>query len=194
MAFSILIDELLSLEQYAKIRDDFRREVMAIKAQRQVYLGEHIRLLFENRKTVQYQVQEMLRIERIFEENGILEELSAYNPLIPDGHNLKATMMIEYTNATERRQQLSRLIGVESAFFLQVNQGRKIRPISNEDLERQTSDKTSSVHFLRFELNDDEIHAFKQKLPVLLSIEHPNYQAKTTLATQTQQALTSDFD
>ena len=139
--------DLLSLETYSAERADFRNRVLAHKANRRVAIGPHATLYFEDALTMQYQVQEMLRIERIFEGDQIQEELDAYNPLIPDGTNLKATFMLEYPEVEERRQALARLLGVEKAVWLQVNGNERIRPIANEDLERETSDKTSAVHF-----------------------------------------------
>ena len=146
-------EDLMSLEQYAEARPEFRRQVMAHKKNRQVALGENARLYFEDRLTMQYQVQEMLRIEKIFEADGINEELEAYNPLIPDGTNWKATFMMEYDDPAERRVQLAQLIGIEKSIWVRVGDHPKVNPIANEDLDRETEDKTSSVHFLRFELN-----------------------------------------
>ena len=152
--------DLLSLETYSAERADFRNRVLAHKANRRVEIGPHATLYFEDALTMQYQVQEMLRIERIFEADQIQEELDAYNPLMPDGTNLKATFMLEYPEVEERRQALARLLGVEKAVWLQVNGNERIRPIANEDLERETSDKTSAVHFLRFELSLEDIAGF----------------------------------
>ena len=168
-------DNLLSLEEYAEQRGEFRAQVMAHKKHRAVVLGEHIRLLFEDLKTIQYQVQEMLRIERIFEKQGIEEELEAYNPLIPDGENLKATMMIEYDNPLERKEQLAKLIGVEKSVFMQVEGFEKVYPIANEDLERETEEKTSSVHFLRFEFSPEMIAAWQHGSLVSAGVEHFQY-------------------
>ena len=153
--------DLYSLEKYATVRDDFRAEVMAHKKLRYIQLGENLRLLFEDRMTMQYQVQEMLRIEKIFEADGINEELEAYNPLIPDGENLKAVMMIEFSDVDERKDALAKLIGVERETWLQVDDFDKVYPISNEDLERETDEKTSSVHFMRFEFTPEMISALK---------------------------------
>ncbi|MGA7979634.1 MAG: DUF3501 family protein, partial [Chromatiaceae bacterium] len=145
-------DDLHSLEKYAELRSEFRNRVMAHKKTRQVALGPHITLYFEDRLTMQYQVQEMLRAERIFEAAGIQEELDAYNPLIPDGSNWKATFMVEYEDADERREALSRLIGIEDRVWVRVAGFDKVGAIADEDLEREDETKTSSVHFLRFEL------------------------------------------
>ena len=149
-------EDLFSLEEYAEQRSNIRENVMNIKKLREVNLGEHIRLLFENHQTVQYQIQEMLRIEKIFEAAGIQDELDVYNPLIPDGSNLKATMMIEYTDVVERTKALSNLIGIEKSIYFQVGNHQNVYAICNEDLERETDEKTSSVHFMRFEF--EQIH------------------------------------
>src|ERR671919_921566 len=145
-------DSLLSLEAYAKQRNEFRAKVMEHKKRRSVHLGGHVTLQFEDELTIRYQVQEMLRIERIFEEEGIQDELDAYNPLVPDGSNWKATMMIEYPDEEERRAMLAKLIGIEDRVWMQIEGCPRVYAIADEDLERETSEKTSSVHFLRFEL------------------------------------------
>ena len=142
--------DLYSLEEYARLRQEFRSKVMQHKKNRRVAIGEHAALYFEDSLTMQYQVQEMLRIERIFEPEGIQDELDVYNPLIPDGLNWKATFMIEYEDEDERKAALAQLIGVEKALWVQVEGFDKLHPIANEDLERETEDKTSSVHFLRY--------------------------------------------
>ena len=167
--------DLWSLEEYAEIRPGFRMEVMAHKKNRQVPLGDHARLYFEDQLTIKYQVQEMLRIEKVFEAAGINEELDAYNPLIPDGHNWKATFMIEYDDPAERAQQLSRMIGIEDKIWLQVESCERVYPIADEDLARDNGEKTSSVHFLRFELAPSMISAVKIGAPILAGIEHPAY-------------------
>ena len=152
-------DDLWSLEEYAAKRSDFRAEVMAHKKNRQLALGEHARLYFEDATTVRYQIQEMLRIERVFEAEGIEEELSAYNPLIPDGHNWKATFMIEIPDPVQRAVRLGEMIGIEDQVWLQVGDLDRIVPIADEDLDRTTADKTASVHFLRFEVTPEQINA-----------------------------------
>ena len=154
-------DSLMTLEAYAKRRKDFRAKVIEHKKVRTVHVGEHITLQFEDELTIRYQVQEMLRIERIFEEGGIQEELDAYNPLIPDGSNLKATMMIEYPDPAERQRMLAKLKGVEDRAWIQVEGCDRVYAIADEDLERENADKTSSVHFLRFELSDEMRKALK---------------------------------
>ncbi|HKJ76000.1 MAG TPA: DUF3501 family protein [Gammaproteobacteria bacterium] len=171
-------EDLYSLEGYAEVRADFRAKVMAHKRERQLNLGDHVTLYFEDRLTMQYQVQEMLRIERIFEPEEIEGELSAYNPLIPDGSNWKATMMVEYEDPEERKRELARLIGIEKAVWVQVVGFDKVHPITNEDLERETEEKTSSVHFLRFELTPEMAAAVRDGAAVAIGVEHDNYQAE----------------
>ena len=168
--------DLWSLEEYAQRRNDFRAQVMAHKKTRQLALGENARLYFEDETTIRYQIQEMLRIEKTFEADGIEEELSAYNPLIPDGSNWKATFMIEFGDPTERAQHLAKMIGIENAVWLQVGDGERITPIADEDLEREDQEKTSSVHFLRFELTPEMVAAVKSGAAVSIGIDHPNYQ------------------
>ena len=168
-------DQLMPLEQYAKQRNDFRTKVMAHKKNRQVQVGPHATLYFEDRLTMHYQVQEMLRAERIFEEAGIEDELNAYNPMIPDGSNWKATFMIEYGDEGERRVALGKLIGVEHKVWAQVAGFSKVWPIADEDLERTTDEKTSSVHFLRFELTSDMVKALKGGAALGIGIDHPAY-------------------
>jgi len=185
---------LLSLEDYSKQRADFRSKVMAHKKNRQVHLGDHATLYFEDGLTMQYQVQEMLRIERIFEEEGINEELAAYNPLIPDGSNLKATFMVEYEDVDERKAALAKLIGIENKVWIQIAGFDKVYPVANEDLERTTEEKTSSVHFLRFEFTPDMIAAAKQGADMAMGIEHENYYVEMNpVATNIRDALVADF-
>ncbi len=167
--------DLYSLEEYDRIRPEFRAKVMAHKDRRRVSIGEHATLYFEDALTMQYQVQEMLRIERIFEADGIQEELDVYNPLIPDGNNWKATFMLEYEDENERRQALSRLIGIEKRLWIQVDGFDKVQPIANEDLDRETDDKTSAVHFVRFELTPEMVEAAKSGSKVSMGIEHAAY-------------------
>ena len=185
---------LLSLEEYSKQRADFRSKVMAHKKNRRVHLGDHATLYFEDGLTMQYQVQEMLRIERIFEEEGINEELAAYNPLIPDGSNLKATFMVEYEDVEERKAALANLIGIENKVWIQVAGFDKVYPIANEDLERTTEEKTSSVHFLRFEFTPEMIAAAKQGADIAMGIEHENYYVEMNpVANNIRDALVADF-
>lgn len=168
--------DLLSLEKYTEQRKEFRRKVMEHKKNRRLPVGPNANLYFEDRLTIQYQIQEMLRIEKIFDAVGIEDELAAYNPLIPDGKNWKATFMLEYEDSMVRRQKLSELIDVESHVWLQVQGFRRISPIYNEDLQRSTEDKTSSVHFMRFELTDEMILALKNGASLAAGIDHPAYQ------------------
>lgn len=168
-------NDLYSLEQYAEAREQFRTRVLAHKAARQVALGPHARLYFEDKLTVQYQVQEMLRVERIFEAGGIEEELAAYNPLIPDGRNWKATFMLEYAEIDERRLALAKLIGIEDKVWVQVQGFDPVFAIADEDLERETEEKTSSVHFLRFDLDEAMARAVKSGAAIAIGIDHPNY-------------------
>jgi hypothetical protein len=168
-------EDLYGLEEYARVRPEFRARVMQHKTNRRVPIGDHATLYFEDALTMQYQVQEMLRIERIFEPEGIQEELDVYNPLIPDGNNWKATFMVEYEDENERKQALSRLIGIERALWVQVDGFDKVYPIANEDLDRETEDKTSSVHFVRFELSPEMVAAAKSGSRVSVGIEHDAY-------------------
>jgi hypothetical protein len=169
-------EDLYSLEKYAKIRNDFRAKVMAHKQHRKVHVGANATLYFEDRLTMQYQIQEMLRVERIFEPEGIAEELGAYNPLIPDGRNFKATFMVEFPDIEERRQALEKLIGIEDRVWVQVQGHDKVYAIADEDLEREDETKTSSVHFLRFELTDDMAAALKGGADLAIGIDHPAYE------------------
>ncbi len=171
--------DLLSLEEYAVQRQDYRDQVIAHKKTRQVALGPNSTLHFEDRLTMQYQIQEILRIEKIFAADAIAEELEAYNPLIPDGSNWKATFMIEFEDAAERRIALSNLIGIERQIWVQVGNFQRIAPIANEDLVRETDDKTSAVHFLRFELGPQIVAAAKSGADIKTGVNHPNYTHET---------------
>ena len=168
-------DSLMSLEAYAKARKEFRAGVLAHKKNRTVHLGEHVTLIFEDELTVRYQVQEMLRIEKIFEPSGIQDEIDAYNPLIPDGRNLKATMMIEYEDVEERRAALASLKGIERKTWVRVGDEERVFAIADEDMERESDDKTSSVHFLRFELGAESAAALKRGAALSVGIDHPHY-------------------
>src|SRR4051812_19374549 len=168
-------DSLMSLETYAKTRSDFRARVMAHKKARSVQLGNHLTLLFEDELTVRYQIQEMLRIEKTFEEQGIQDELDTYNALVPDGSNWKATLMLEYEDPEERRQALAQLKGVEDQVWVQVAGGAKVCAIAGEDLEREKGAKTSWVHFGRFELPQQEVAARKWGAPLSLGANPPAY-------------------
>ena len=167
--------DLYSLEEYAEMRDDYRKKVMAHKENRRLELGDHLLLMFEDRLIMQYQVQEMLKAEKIFDAEGIEEELAAYNPLIPDGTNWKATMLLQYPDVEERQQRLSELIGIENTIWMQVDGYDKVYAIADEDLERDTEEKTSSVHFLRFELDSDMAAAVKAGADISAGVEHENY-------------------
>jgi hypothetical protein len=187
--------DLWSLEEYAELRPDFRAQVMEHKKARQVALGEHARLYFEDALTVKYQVQEMLRIEKVFDAQGINEELSAYNPLIPDGHNWKATFMIEYDDPAERAQKLSQMIGIEDRVWLQVDGCEAIYPIADEDLERSTEHKTSAVHFLRYELDAHMIASVKDGASIRAGINHSGLPLTgLQVPASTRDALAADLD
>jgi len=168
-------DDLYSLEKYAEVRPEYRSRVMAHKKNRRLPIGPNANLYFEDALTMQYQIQEMLRIEKIFEAAGIQEELDAYNPLIPDGSNWKATFMMEFSDPEERKVQLGKLIGVEKQVWVQVADFARVSPIANEDLDRETEEKTSSVHFMRFELTPEMVAAVKGGASVSMGIDHPNY-------------------
>jgi Protein of unknown function (DUF3501) len=172
---AITRESLMGLETYAKTRIEFRKQVMEHKKNRSVYLGNHVTLLFEDEMTLRYQVQEMLRIEKIFEEEGIQSELDAYNPLCPEGSNFKATMLIEYGNVAERKVALAKLIGIEDRLFIQVEGQSRVYAIADEDLERETAEKTSAVHFVRFELTPEMKSALKSGAQMMVGCDHPNY-------------------
>ncbi len=171
----LTVDDLYTLEEYARRRADVRRNAIAEKKRRQLAIGENVRLLFESRVTMHYQVQEMLRVERIFEPEGIAEELAAYNPLIPDGDNFKATMMIEYVDVAQRRRELARLIGIEDRVWLEVEGYDKVYAIADEDMDRANDEKTSSVHFLRFQLEPAMCAALREGASMAAGIDHEHY-------------------
>jgi hypothetical protein len=187
-------DDLYSLEDYARLRGDFRAKVMEHKKRRQVAIGERARLYFEDRLTMQYQIQEMLRAERIFEPQGIQDELDAYNPLVPDGTNWKATFMLEYVDEEERREALARLRGIEARVWAQVAGSERIYAIADEDLERADENKTSSVHFLRFELTEPMMAALKADSSLSLGIDHQAYNAQVEVPADVRGALARDLD
>jgi glycerol-3-phosphate dehydrogenase subunit C len=170
-------DKLMTLEAYARARNAFRADVMAHKKNRLVHLGEHVTLIFEDELTMQYQVQEMLRLERMFEPELIQEELDVYNPLIPDGSNWKATMMIEYPDVEERQRRLAELTGIEDRVWVQAAGHDRVYAIADEDLDRTTDEKTSAVHFMRFELTPKMVAALKQGAALNMGVDHPAYQA-----------------
>lgn len=187
-------ESLLTLEAYSRARPELRKQVIEHKKARKVHLGEHITILFEDEKTIRYQIQEMLRIERIFEDDGIQHELDAYNPLIPDGRNFKATMLIEYEDAAIRRRELAKLIGVEDKVWIQVEGSPKVYALADEDLERENDEKTSSVHFLRFELSEDMAAALKYGVSLSVGVDHANYTASVNpVSVETRASLASDL-
>jgi len=186
--------DLMSLEKYAKQRSSFRDKVMAHKRPRHIAIGEHATLYFEDRLTMQYQIQEMLRVERIFEEEAIMEELNAYNPLIPDGTNLKATFMLEYGDEDERRIALSKMIGIEDKVWVKIAEHEKVYAIADEDLERNTEEKTSAVHFLRFEFDEPMLQSAKQGAKIAMGIEHDAYfESLDPISDESNTALVADF-
>jgi hypothetical protein len=189
----ITADSLMTLEAYAKWRRQHQREVIAHRKLRSVALGEHLTVQFESELTMRYQVQEMLRIEKIFEEEGIQAEVDAYAPLVPDGGNWKATLLIEYPDANERRRELARLIGVEDRMFVQVEGQPRVYAIADEDLERENGEKTSSVHFLRFELTPAMRDAVRAGAGVKLGCDHTHYPAHVTIPAETLASLASDL-
>ncbi len=186
--------DLYSLEKYAEIRDQFRQQVMAHKHNRRVIIGEHLVLLFEDKLLMQYQIQEILRAEKIFEASGIEEELEAYNPLIPDGSNWKATMMVQYDDAEVRKKMLGILIGIEDVTYVQIAGFDKVFPIADEDLSRDDENKTSAVHFLRYELSDEMIAALKQGAAITAGCEHAAYNHAIQLTDNIRDSLVNDFD
>ena len=191
---TITRNSLISLEQYARERPAFRARVLAHKRNRSLALGDHLTLIFEDELTIRYQIQEMLRIEKIFEENGINGELDAYNPLVPDGSNFKATMLIEYPDVEERRRMLARLKGVEDRIWVRVEGCEPVRAIADEDLERENEEKTSAVHFLRFELTAEMKSRLKQGAALAVGTDHPNYAAEVPAVPENlRQSLLADL-
>ena len=187
-------ESLMTLEAYAKARPTFRAKVLAHKRARTVHLGEHVTLVFEDELTMRYQIQEMLRIEKTFEDAGIQDELDAYNPLVPDGRNFKATMLLEYENVDERRAALARLKGIEDRVWVQVEGCPKVYAIADEDLPRENEQKTSAVHFLRFQLTDEMAAALKYGVGLGLGVDHPQYTAEIpAVGEATRKALTADL-
>ncbi|MGI9219730.1 MAG: DUF3501 family protein [Woeseiaceae bacterium] len=188
-------EDLYSLEQYAEARDDFRAKVLQHKRDRRIELGTNAALYFEDRLTMQYQIQEMLRIEKIFEADGINEELESYNPLIPDGSNWKATFMVEFPDEEERRAMLQQLVGIEDRVYMQVGDLDRCMAIADEDMDRADEVKTSAVHFLRFELNDEQVAALKDGAPLVAGIDHANYQTEVSpLPKNIRTSLLADLD
>jgi len=188
-------EDLYSLEEYAEARKEFRKKVLEHKKNRNVAVGRNATVYFEDRLTIQYQIQEMLRVERIYEKTGIEDELAAYNPLIPEGSNLKATFMLEYEDVKERRLQLAKLIGIEDKVWVRVGDGERIFAIADEDMEREDEDKTSSVHFVRFELSPDDVRKAKSGAEIAVGIEHENYRESVDpLPLAIRDALVADLD
>jgi hypothetical protein len=190
---NITPENLMSLEAYTKYRKANKPAIMAHRKLRSVRLGEHINLQFESETTVRYQIQEMLRIEKVFEEEGILQEIEAYAPLVPDGANWKATMMIEYPDVNERQRELARLIGVEDRLFVEVEGQPRVYAIADEDMERENDEKTSAVHFVRFELTPPMCAAVKAGASVKLGCDHTHYPAHTMVALETLASLAGDL-
>ncbi|MBS3910715.1 MAG: DUF3501 family protein [Hydrogenophaga sp.] len=190
---NITPDSLMSLEAYTKWRKLHKPEIMAHRRLRSVVLGEHINLQFESETTIRYQIQEMLRIEKIFEEEGIQQEIEAYAPLVPDGHNWKATMMIEYTDINERKRELARLIGVEDRMFVEVEGHARVYAIADEDLDRENDEKTSAVHFVRFELTPSMCASVKAGGAVKLGCDHTHYPAHMQIPPETLASLAGDL-
>jgi len=186
-------ESLLSLETYARERNEFRARVIEHKKHRKVQLGDSVTLIFEDELTIRYQIQEMLRVERIFEEQGIQDELETYNPLVPDGRNFKATMMIEYPDPEERQWWLSKLIGIEDKVWIQVRGFERVGAIADEDLERENEQKTSSVHFLRWELTDDMAQTLKSGVGLSMGIDHPQYRTTLDVPAAVRDALVKDL-
>ena len=189
----ITIDSLMSLEAYSKYRKEHKPAIIALRKLRSVPLGEHINLQFESEQTLRYQIQEMLRIEKIFEEEGIQQELDAYVPLMPEGSNWKGTLLLEYPDVNERKRELARLIGVEDRMFVEVEGQPRVYAIADEDMERENDEKTSAVHFVRFELTPAMCAAVKAGAGVKLGCDHTNYPAHTQIAPETLASLAGDL-
>ena len=186
-------DSLMTLEAYSKWRKTHKPEVIAHRKLRTVYLGEHVSVQFESELSMRYQIQEMLRIEKIFEEEGIQDEIDAYAPLVPDGSNWKATMLLEYPDINERKRELARLIGIEDRMFVEVEGHARVYAMADEDLDRETEDKTSAVHFLRFELTPAMCAAVKAGAAVKLGCNHTNYPAHVQITPETLASLAGDL-
>ena len=189
----ITADNLMGLEAYSKFRKIHKAQVLAHRQMRSVHLGDHITLQFESETTIRYQIQEMLRIEKIFEEEGIQQEIDAYAPLVPEGSNWKATMLIEYPDVNERKRELARLIGVEDRMFIEVEGHARVYAIADEDLERENDEKTSAVHFVRFEFSDATKAAIKAGAAVKLGCDHTNYPAHTQISAEALASLAGDL-
>jgi hypothetical protein len=190
---TITADTLMTLEAYARERKELKPKVIALRRLRSVALGDHVTVQLENEETIRYQIQEMLRIEKIFEPEGIQQEIDAYAPLVPDGNNWKATMLIEYTDVHERKRELARLIGIQDRMFVEVEGHERIYAIADEDMERDNEEKTSAVHFLRFEFPPAARSAVRAGATVKLGCDHRNYPAHVTIAPETLASLAGDL-
>jgi hypothetical protein len=190
---TITRDNLMTLEAYSRARKEWKPRIIAHRRLRSVALGEHVTVQFEDEQTVRYQIQEMLRIEKVFDADGIQNEIEAYAPLVPDGGNWKATMLIEYPDEHERRRELARLIGVEDRLFVEVEGQPRVYAIADEDLDRENAEKTSAVHFVRFELPAASRAAVRAGASVRLGCDHPNYPAHVTIAPETLASLAGDL-
>jgi hypothetical protein len=186
-------ESLLTLEAYARERADFRARVIEHKRHRTVQLGDHVTLIFEDELTIRYQIQEMLRVERIFEDRGIQDELETYDPLVPDGRNFKATMMLEYPDPEERQRWLAKLIGIEDKVWIEVRGFDRVHAIADEDLERENEHKTSAVHFLRLELTNEMAQALKSGAGLCIGIDHPQYRTVLDVPAAVRDALARDL-
>jgi hypothetical protein len=189
----LIISDLLSLEEYDKSREEIKQNLLLHKKNRSVKIGDNVLLLFEDYETIKYQVQEMLRIEKIFKENDIQDEIDAYQSLIPDGNNLKATMLIMYTDVNERKIMLNKLCDLENRVWISINNSKKIFAVSDEDLERSREEKTSAVHFLRFQLSDTDIKSFKEIDDIIIGIDHEEYNHEAKLQRDTASSLAKDL-
>lgn len=194
MPNEITREDLMSLEQYSEKRPEFRRKVLDHKKYRQIAVGPNTTLYFEDRLTLLYQIQEMLRIEKVFEADGINDELEAYNPLVPSGRNFKATFMVEYPDPAVRARQLEKMVGIEDLLWMQVDGFDKVWAIADEDLERSTENKTSAVHFVRFEINDSMADALKNGSEWLIGVKHPVYDYEVTVEGKVRENLINDLD
>ena len=192
-AGKITSDSLMTLEAYTKYRKEKKLEIMAHRQLRSVHLGEHLNVQFESETSIRYQIQEMLRLEKIFEEEAIQQEIDAYAPLMPDGSNWKATMLIEYPDVNERKRELARLIGVEDRLFVEVEGHARVHAIADEDMERENAEKTSAVHFVRFELDPAMCASVKAGAGVKLGCDHTHYPAHVTIGAETLASLASDL-
>lgn len=187
-------DDLWSLEQYAEKRETFRREVIDHKKNRQVLIGDHLLLIFEDELTIRYQIQEMLRVEKVFEAAGIQDELDAYNPMIPDGENLKCTLLIQYDDVAERKRRLAELVGIEDGIWLQFGDSGKVYAVADEDMERDYEGKTSAVHFMRYQLSKAQIAAAKRGEALIIGVEHAAFPVEdTTVADNVRASLVADL-